>query len=66
MRGNNLVATLPRLLQLNLMRDFQICTASVDTSQFTMYMLWHRRVHLDPAHRWFREQVLDVAKSFRT
>ena len=39
--STNLVATLSRLLQLNLMRDFQICTAPVDTGQFTMYLLWH-------------------------
>jgi DNA-binding transcriptional LysR family regulator len=29
---------------------------------FTIEISWHQRVHLDPAHVWFREQVIAVAK----
>lgn len=31
--------------------------APIDVPGFEMVMLWHERVHRDPAHRWLREQI---------
>jgi DNA-binding transcriptional LysR family regulator len=25
-------------------------------------MFWHERTHKDPRHRWFRQQILAVAR----
>ena len=63
LRGSDLVATLPSRLQGGLLKGFDRCPVPVDTGPFALYMLWHRRVHRDAAHRWFREQVLSVAKA---
>ena len=64
MRQTDLVATLPSLLHLGLMEDFDWCEAPVDTGRLAMYMVWHERMTRDPAHRWFREQLLAVAADF--
>ncbi|MOA58940.1 hypothetical protein [Stenotrophomonas indicatrix] len=31
--------------------------APIDVPGFEMVMLWHERVHRDPAHRWLRERI---------
>lgn len=35
----------------------------VSVPGFEMVMLWHERVHRDPAHRWLREQMLAAVAS---
>lgn len=37
----------------------------VPTSEITVSLLWHPRLHADPAHRWLRECVLDVCATNR-
>lgn len=32
--------------------------APIDVPGFEMVMLWHERVHRDPAHRWLRERIV--------
>ena len=63
MRGTKLLATLPSLLRLGLMRDLQSCAVPLDTGRFAMYLVWHRRSHQDVVHRWLREQIEAVASS---
>lgn len=36
--------------------------APLEVPGFEMVMLWHERVHRDPAHRWLREQIAAAAK----
>jgi DNA-binding transcriptional LysR family regulator len=33
------------------------------TPSFTMACVWHERMQNDPAHRWFRELLFDIAKT---
>jgi DNA-binding transcriptional LysR family regulator len=32
----------------------------VATSGFTVSLLWHPRLHADPAHRWLRALVVEA------
>lgn len=34
--------------------------APVDVPGFELVMLWHERVHRDPAHRWLRERIVEA------
>ena len=61
LRGTNLVATGPSLLSIGFLSDFAWAQAPIDTGEFSMYMVWHRRDHLDPAHVWFRNELRAVA-----
>lgn len=54
--STDLVAMLPS----RLVRDndrLQIVDAPVEVPGFEMSMLWHERVHRDPAHQWLRESI---------
>lgn len=52
----DLVAMLPE----RLLRDqpgLKVCAPPVEVEGYEMAMLWHERVHRDPAHRWLREHI---------
>lgn len=57
-------ATLPRLICRHLARDarLRILEAPVDLGTFPVEMGWHVRYRNDPAHRWLRGVVAEVAR----
>lgn len=57
-------ATLPQLICRGLERDprLKIVPAPVDLGTFPVEMAWHVRYRQDPAHRWLRSQVAEVAQ----
>ncbi len=60
--GSVLASTdLVSVLPLRLVRDnpvLQIVELPLDVPGFEMAMLWHERVHRDPAHQWLRELIV--------
>jgi DNA-binding transcriptional LysR family regulator len=60
LRGSALLATLPSLLRVNLLRDFAVCPVPVECPPMPMYALWHLRHQHDPVHRWLREQLITL------
>lgn len=57
-------STLPRLICRQLARDkrLKVMPAPVDLGTFPVEMAWHVRYRHDPAHRWLRGLVADVAR----
>ena len=57
------IATLPDLICRRLARDprLKVSPAPVDLGSFPVEMAWHVRYRQDPAHRWLRSLVSDVA-----
>lgn len=57
-------ATLPRLICRRLAGDprLKVLPAPVDLGTFPVEMAWHARYRHDPAHRWLRQQILEVAQ----
>jgi DNA-binding transcriptional LysR family regulator len=60
-RGSQLLATVPGLLQHHLLKDLCHAPVPVTCPRMPMYMIWHRRYHDDSAHRWLREQLGQIA-----
>ncbi|MBX9931720.1 MAG: LysR family transcriptional regulator [Methylobacterium sp.] len=58
-------ATLPRLICRRLANDprLRVVPAPVDLGTFPVEMAWHVRYRHDPAHRWLRALIADVAKN---
>ncbi|HET6969905.1 MAG TPA: LysR family transcriptional regulator [Phenylobacterium sp.] len=56
LRATDLVAAAPERLVRDV-PDLTACELPVATPGFTMIAAWHARTHLDPAHRWAREQL---------
>lgn len=57
LRGSPLLATAPARLGQGLLREFASVPVPVPCPPLAMYMIWHRRHHEDPAHRWMRGQL---------
>jgi DNA-binding transcriptional LysR family regulator len=60
LRGGPLLATLPGLLRLDLLRGFGHVELPVEVPEMPMYMVWHARRQSDPVHRWLRDELLAV------
>ena len=60
LRGTAAIATLPSLLSAHLLRGLAMADVPLDCPPMPMYMVWHLRHHVDPMHRWLREQLHDV------
>jgi DNA-binding transcriptional LysR family regulator len=57
-------ATLPRLICRRLAEDprLKVLSAPVDLGTFPVEMAWHVRYRHDPAHRWLRALIVEVAR----
>ncbi len=60
LRGSRCIATLPGMLGAELLRGFAQSQPPVPCPAMPMYMVWHQRDHLDPAHRWVRGELDQV------
>ncbi|MBX2832670.1 MAG: LysR family transcriptional regulator [Rhodospirillales bacterium] len=65
LRGSQMIATLPSLLQNHALRDFAqtavpVTSLKPGTIDLPIYMCWHQRYQHDPSHQWLREQLEDV------
>ncbi|WP_240198039.1 LysR substrate-binding domain-containing protein [Novosphingobium sp. P6W] len=61
-------ATLPSLICRRLMQDsrLKILPSPVDLGSFPVEMAWHARYRHDPAHRWLRALIQDVAMQLKS
>lgn len=59
----NMILTLPKRMARQLARGVALRTmlAPLEVKGFSYEMTWHRRLTLDPAHEWLRNQVRAVA-----
>lgn len=61
-------ATLPRLICRHLADDkrLRVVEPPVDLGTFPVEMAWHVRYRNDPAHRWLRSLIADMARELAT
>lgn len=61
-RESDMVATVPRRHTQSLWRGMHPLELPFAVPGFTISQFWHPRVDADPAHRWFRQRVLQVCQ----
>lgn len=59
-RASDLIASVPERHTGNLRAGMHSFPLPVPTPEITVSLLWHPRLHADPAHRWLRECVRDI------
>ncbi|MBK8117889.1 MAG: LysR family transcriptional regulator [Sulfuritalea sp.] len=64
-RGSDLIASVPERHTGNLRAGMYSFPLPVPTPEITISLLWHPRLHADPAHRWLRSLVLDTCAAIR-
>jgi len=62
-QGGPWLATLPSRVGTGVLRGLAQAPVPLPTPRMPMYLVWHRRQHEDPAHRWWRDELLAVASS---
>jgi DNA-binding transcriptional LysR family regulator len=61
-RSTDLVASVPERHTAHLREGLHSFVIPVATPEITVSMLWHPRLHADPAHRWLRALVLEICR----
>ncbi len=64
-RASDLIASVPERHTANLRAGMHSFPLPVATPEITVSLLWHPRLHADPAHRWLRGLVLDTCAAIR-
>jgi DNA-binding transcriptional LysR family regulator len=64
-RSSDLIASVPERHTGNLRAGMFSFPLPVPSPEFTVSLLWHPRLHADPAHRWLRGCVRDVCAEAR-
>jgi DNA-binding transcriptional LysR family regulator len=59
-RASDLIASVPERHTVNLRAAMHSFPLPVPTPEITVSLLWHPRLHADPAHQWLRGCVRDV------
>lgn len=59
-RASDLIASVPERHTGNLRSGMHSFPLPIPTPEITVSLLWHPRLHADPAHRWLRGCVRDV------
>lgn len=60
----SVITTMPKQLSLYFARTLQLvtCLAPVDLPTFDISALWHSSFDADPAHRWLRQTIANLAR----
>ncbi|HYC87891.1 MAG TPA: LysR family transcriptional regulator [Thermoanaerobaculia bacterium] len=64
-RASDLIATVPERHTGNLRGGMHTFPLPFPAPEITVSLLWHPRLHADPAHRWLRECVREICAEKR-
>jgi len=64
-RASDLIASVPERHTGNLRAGMHSFPLPVPAPEITVSLLWHPRLHADPAHRWLRALVLETCAAIR-
>jgi DNA-binding transcriptional LysR family regulator len=64
-RASDLIASVPERHTGNLRAGMHSFPLPVSTPEITISLVWHPRLHADPAHRWLRGCVRDICAAVR-
>jgi DNA-binding transcriptional LysR family regulator len=67
LRGTDMLASVPGLLRLSIMKDFAAVPVPLRRNRAALtelpfFMAWHQRYQGDPAHVWLRAQLVEVTR----
>ncbi|MYM62347.1 LysR family transcriptional regulator [Pseudomaricurvus sp. HS19] len=57
LKGSAMICALPSLMARVNLQGLACTPLPFATPGLTMYLCWHRRDHLDPAHQWLRQRI---------
>jgi DNA-binding transcriptional LysR family regulator len=62
-KGTDRIATTLAVMKLGLLKDLDVAPLPFETDPLNLFLIWHRREHDDPAHRWLRQRIIGTVNS---
>lgn len=62
-KGTDLITIQLDVMSRGLLKGLDHAPLPIKTKKLNLYLVWHRRDQDDPAHRWFRQRLLDTIES---
>lgn len=60
-RGTKMLSTQLEFMRLSTLRELTVSPLPFETGPVSIFMVWHERSNNDPAHKWLREKVRQIA-----
>jgi DNA-binding transcriptional LysR family regulator len=62
-KGTDRITTQIAAMKLGLLSELDTAPLPFESGTLDLFLIWHRREHEDPAHRWFRERIIRTVNS---
>ena len=59
--GTDRITTQLDVMKVGLLGDLEVAPLPIETTPVDLFLVWHRREHDDPAHKWFRQRIIETA-----
>ena len=62
-KGTDRITTQIAAMKMGLLKELDSTPLPFRTDPLDLFLIWHRREHDDPAHRWFRQKITGTVSS---
>ena len=62
-KGTDRITTQLAVMKLGLLNELDVTPLPFKTDPLDLFLIWHRREHDDPAHRWLRQRIVKTVNS---
>jgi DNA-binding transcriptional LysR family regulator len=62
-KGTDRITLQLGVMKLGLLKELDTVPLPYDTNKLDLFLIWHRREHNDPAHKWFRAKIVETVNS---
>jgi DNA-binding transcriptional LysR family regulator len=63
-KGTDRLTTQIAAMKMGLLKELDVAPLPFKTDTLNLFLIWHRREHDDPAHRWLRQKIVETVNSF--
>ncbi|TWU03035.1 HTH-type transcriptional regulator LeuO [Symmachiella macrocystis] len=62
-KGTDRITTQIAAMKMGLLKELDTSPLPFKTDPLDLFLIWHRREHDDPAHRWLRQRIIETVTS---
>jgi DNA-binding transcriptional LysR family regulator len=62
-KGTDRITTQIAAMKMGLLKELDVAPLPFKTNTLDLFLIWHRREHDDPAHRWLRQKIIGTVTS---
>lgn len=62
-KSSELITVQIEVMRLGLLKGLEVAPLPLKTDPLGLFLVWHNRYEKDPAHKWFRQQIVKTTNS---